>query len=126
MLKSIEIYRSPLPFRDIDSLSNAIDSNPFLFPCRFHVVYVNLDHSISIKSRVENLGFTVSSYVSQLDNGNSVCGTCENNYAVSVSLDSGNECVEYEGVWKCGMLSEVDFDQTVKDDEVLMSIWNLL
>ncbi|XP_024982169.1 GPI transamidase component PIG-S [Cynara cardunculus var. scolymus] len=124
LLKSIEIYRSPLPFRDIDSLSNAIDSNPFLFPCKFHAVFVNFEHSTPIKQNAEQLGFLVSSHMLQLADGNSFCGTCESKYTVSVSLDSGNGCVEYEDAdrgraWRCGALSEFKFDETVKNDEVL-------
>ncbi|XP_071716122.1 uncharacterized protein [Rutidosis leptorrhynchoides] len=116
LLKSVEIYRSPLPFSEIDSLSNSIDSNPFLYPCKFHVVFVNLDHSTS---NAENLGFLISRHMLQLTDSNSICGTCENNFTVSVSLDSGNHCVEYgnvgKGVWKCGALGQFDFDE---NDEV--------
>ncbi|MFS7954058.1 putative phosphatidylinositol-glycan biosynthesis class S protein [Helianthus anomalus] len=120
LLKSIEIYRSPLPFRDIDSLATAIDSNPLVFPCRFHLVFVNVDHSSSIKPKVDNLGFLVSSYMSEYAVSNSYCGTCDGNYTVSVSLDTGDSCVEYEDadkriLWKCGALSEFNFDQ---NDEV--------
>ncbi|KAK9049596.1 hypothetical protein SSX86_031435 [Deinandra increscens subsp. villosa] len=123
LLKSIEIYRSPLPFRDIDSLSNAIDSNPFLYPCRFHLVFVNLEHSTSIRSNAENLGFLISSYMLEYADRNSFCGTCDGNYTISVSLDSGDECVEYEDadkgiLWKCGALSGLNFDQTVENGEV--------
>ncbi|KAK1437375.1 hypothetical protein QVD17_03166 [Tagetes erecta] len=124
LLKSIEIYRSPLPFRDIDSLSNAIDSNPFVFPCHFHVVFVNLEHSTEIKPNVENLGFLISSYMSEYADRSSVCGTCDGNYTVSVSLDTGDECVEFEDddkrrLWKCGVLSEFKFEQNVESDDVL-------
>ncbi|KAI3809761.1 hypothetical protein L1987_19361 [Smallanthus sonchifolius] len=117
LLKSIEIYRSPLPFRDIDSLSNSIDSNPFVFPCKFHVVFVNFEHSTSVKPNAENLGFLVSIYMSEYADRNSFCGTCDGNYTVSVSLDAGDDCVE--GIaWKCGALSEFNFDQTVENDQV--------
>ncbi|KAF7153531.1 hypothetical protein RHSIM_Rhsim01G0254300 [Rhododendron simsii] len=34
LLKSIEIYRAPLPFRDIDLLSKSIESTPLAFPCQ--------------------------------------------------------------------------------------------
>ncbi|XVF81211.1 hypothetical protein PTKIN_Ptkin15bG0137900 [Pterospermum kingtungense] len=38
--KSVEIYRSPLPFREIDSLSTQLRSEHLLFPLHFHVLYV--------------------------------------------------------------------------------------
>ncbi|KAL7584806.1 hypothetical protein Lser_V15G41950 [Lactuca serriola] len=122
LLKSIEIYRSPLPFRDIDSLSNAIDSKPFLYPCKFHVVFVNLDHSTPVKSNAEKLGFLVTNHMLRFADRNSVCGTCENNYTVSVSLDSGNDCVEYgdvdqERAWRCGALSKLNHDETLKNED---------
>ena len=85
LLKSIEIYRSPLPFTEIDALSNDIASNRLSFPCKFHLVYVDLDHSRSeSKPNVENLGFMVSSYMSMFD-GNCLPGTCGDKYTVSVS-----------------------------------------
>ncbi|GKA12490.1 GPI transamidase component PIG-S [Tanacetum coccineum] len=88
LLKSIEIYRSPLPFTDIDVLSNVIEMNRLSFPCKFHVVYVDLDKNSKVKHNVENLGFMISSYMSMFD-GNCLPGTCGDNYTVSVSLDSG-------------------------------------
>ncbi|XP_076944150.1 uncharacterized protein LOC143614659 [Bidens hawaiensis] len=111
LLKSIEIYRSPLPFRDIDSLSNAIHSNPLVFPCKFHVVFVNNDHTSSTKPD-ENLGFLIGSYMSEYaGNSSSVCGTCDGDYAVSVSLDGGEA------------LREFTFDQTDEVvDEYLQSV----
>ncbi|GJU70522.1 GPI transamidase component PIG-S [Tanacetum coccineum] len=88
LLKSIEIYRSPLPFTDIDALSNVIEMNRLSFPCKFHVVYVDLDKNSKVKHNVGNLGFMISSYMSMFD-GNCLPGTCGDNYTVSVSLDSG-------------------------------------
>ncbi|KAL4558570.1 hypothetical protein LXL04_036771 [Taraxacum kok-saghyz] len=121
LLKSVEIYRSPLPFRDIDSLSNEIDSNPFLYPCKFHVVVVNLDHSTPVKSNAENLGFLVTNHMSRFADANS-CGTCENNYTVSVTLDSGNNCVQHQDAdsstaWRCGAITDFNYDQTLKNEE---------
>ncbi|KAI7744787.1 hypothetical protein M8C21_030273 [Ambrosia artemisiifolia] len=110
LLKSIEIYRSPLPFRDIDLLSHTIDSNPFVFPCKFHVVFVNLENSDAIKPRVENLGFLITSYMSRFTHNNNIpyCGTCDGNYSVSVSVDTGDDLA----------LRESGFDRMAENDEV--------
>ncbi|KAJ6710952.1 GPI TRANSAMIDASE COMPONENT PIG-S [Salix koriyanagi] len=43
LFKSVEIYRSPLPFHDIDILSNDVVSNPILFPCHFQAIFVPSD-----------------------------------------------------------------------------------
>ncbi|CBI18338.3 unnamed protein product, partial [Vitis vinifera] len=49
LLKSIEIYRSPLPFRDIDSLSDSVGSSPLLFPCHFQAIFVgDSNYTVSV------------------------------------------------------------------------------
>nr|XP_043636056.1 GPI transamidase component PIG-S isoform X2 [Erigeron canadensis] len=85
LLKSVEIYRSPLPFSDIDSLSNEIDKSPLLFPCKFNVLLVNFDH-ISLDAK--KLGFLVENHMSHFSSSSSsLCGTCGDNFTVSVSFD---------------------------------------
>ncbi|XP_071918408.1 uncharacterized protein [Coffea arabica] len=86
LLKSVEIYRSQLPFRDIDSLSAAIESNPILFPCHFHAVFVNFP-AASSSSSGNQLGFSIYSRMQKLFPKTPLCGTCSN-YSVSVTLDS--------------------------------------
>ncbi|XP_028100250.1 GPI transamidase component PIG-S isoform X2 [Camellia sinensis] len=120
LLKSIEIYRAPLPFRDIDSLSNSIESTPLVFPCRFHAVFVGFDHKSSLESSVDKLGFSILGHMTKFTGDDSVCGTCGNNYTVSATLDSGTtECVhskslELSCLWRCGAMSDFNFDD---DDE---------
>ncbi|CAI0561097.1 unnamed protein product [Linum tenue] len=41
--KTVEIYRSPLPFGDMDALSKQIESSPLQFPCHFQSVFLNFD-----------------------------------------------------------------------------------
>ncbi|KAL3531098.1 hypothetical protein ACH5RR_010420 [Cinchona calisaya] len=88
LLKSVEIYRSPLPFTDIDSLSAAVESSPILFPCHFHAVFVNFPATSSSSSGNE-LGFSIHSRMRKLfpENETPVCGSCNNNFSVSVTLD---------------------------------------
>ncbi|KAA8550613.1 hypothetical protein F0562_002297 [Nyssa sinensis] len=123
LLKSIEIYRSPLPFRDIDSLSTATESSPLLFPCGFQAVFVGFDHRTSSKFNADELGFSILGHMRKLTESNLVCGTCGNNYTVSVALDSNTGCVRNQKVksacsWQCGALTDFNLDDNLKDDEV--------
>ncbi|KAL7246967.1 hypothetical protein ACSBR2_001973 [Camellia fascicularis] len=123
LLKSIEIYRAPLPFRDIDSLSNAIESTPLVFPCRFHAVFVGFDHKSSLESSADKLGFSILGHMTKFTGDDSVCGTCGNNYTVSATLDSATtECVhskslELSCLWRCGAMSDFNFDDDDDDDD---------
>ncbi|KAM7521827.1 hypothetical protein LguiA_011729 [Lonicera macranthoides] len=122
LLKSIEIYRSPLPFRDIDALSSSIDSNPLLFPCQFQAVFLDFDHTTSGELDVDKLGFSILGHMQKFTGNDPVCGTCGNNYSVSVTLDSGNHCLHNQvasiaSSWPCGAMKELKFEGSLKNDE---------
>lgn len=118
-LKSIEIYRSPIPFTEMDTLSNSIDSNPLVFPCKFHVVFVDFNFR---EVSADTLGFSVLENMRKLSSSENVCGSCGNNYEVSVTMESGGDCkesgnAESSGLWKCGRVKEGNLDEMLKDDE---------
>lgn len=109
--KSVEIYRAPLPFRDIDSLSSQIESTPLQFPCSFRVIFVGFD---SMGVSAERLKSSILDEMTELSSKSSVCGSCGNNYAVSVVIESGSDCLwtdtdESSCSWRCGALSASDF-----------------
>lgn len=122
LLKSIEIYRSQLPFHDTDSLSHEIDSTPLLFPCKFHAVFVNFDHTASTKSNADKLGFSLVNHMRKFTSSNPVCGTCSDNYTMSVTLDSITaDCVDSQigdatRFWRCGAMREFKFDDDMNND----------
>lgn len=118
-LKSIEIYRSPIPFAEMDTLSNSIEANPLVFPCRFHVVLVDFDFR---EVSADTLGFSVLENMRKLSSSENVCGSCGNNYSVSVTMESGGDCKESGNAgssrfWKCERVKEGNLDETLKDDE---------
>ncbi|KAK9281628.1 hypothetical protein L1049_004531 [Liquidambar formosana] len=127
LMKSIEIYRSPLPFRDIDSLSNSIESNPLLFPCHFQAVFIGFNQKTSTEFSADKLGFSISDQMRALTTENPPCGSCSGNYTVSVTLDSGNDCVRNQNggtgcSWRCGAIEAVDFGESLEGvDENLES-----
>lgn len=111
--KSVEIYRAPLPFRDIDALSSQIESTPLQFPCSFRVVFVGFD-SIASRVSAEQLKSSILDEMTKLSSKSSLCGTCSNNYAVSVVIESGSDCSQTRTdgsscSWRCGALSASDF-----------------
>ncbi|PIN03709.1 GPI transamidase complex, GPI17/PIG-S component [Handroanthus impetiginosus] len=116
LLKSVEIYRSPLPFREIDDLSAAVGSNKLFFPCTFQAVFVDFagdsftanDLSISIKSHMQRL----------TGKDSTSCGACSYNSTISVSLETGSGCFHSDNdlKWKCGALNELN---KYEDDEFL-------
>lgn len=82
LLKSIEIYRAPLPFDEIDSFSSKIESNRLLFPCGFRAIFVGFNFRVSNYE----VGEVIRSKMSELSLGGSRCG-CSNDYSVSAVLD---------------------------------------
>ncbi|CAI9107415.1 OLC1v1006764C1 [Oldenlandia corymbosa var. corymbosa] len=85
LLKSVEIYRSPLPFKDIDSLSSAIESSTILFPCHFQALFVNIPATLSSSSN-QQLEYSIYSRMQKLFPTTPPCGTCSN-FSVSVTLE---------------------------------------
>ncbi|ESQ49314.1 hypothetical protein EUTSA_v10020331mg [Eutrema salsugineum] len=77
--KTVEIYRSPLPFHDIDSLSNQIESTPLRFPCSFHAVFVGFQSTDPDKLRSE-----IQDGIKQLTQPSSQCGSCDFSLSVTV------------------------------------------
>ncbi|CAK9309811.1 unnamed protein product [Citrullus colocynthis] len=115
--KSVEIYRSPLPFRDIDALSSHIESSPLQFPCTFRVIFVGFD---SMASRAEQLKSSILDEMIKLSSKSSLCGSCSNNYAVSVVIESGSDCSQTRSdasscSWRCGALSASDFAASLEN-----------
>ncbi|XP_058206730.1 uncharacterized protein LOC131320148 [Rhododendron vialii] len=132
LLKSIEIYRAPLPFRDIDSLSRSIESAPLAFPCRFHAVFVGFDRGkTSDEWTVDELGNSILGQVNKFTGDGRVCGSCgRNNYSVLVTVDSNTDCVSSRSLgfglesacsWRCGATSDLKLDDDEVVDEYLES-----
>ncbi|PPD77669.1 hypothetical protein GOBAR_DD25406 [Gossypium barbadense] len=65
--KSVEIYRSPLPFREIDSLSTQLRSDTLLFPLHFHALFVGFD------SDPDRLRWSILSEITKLTSQNPKC-----------------------------------------------------
>ncbi|PIA39291.1 hypothetical protein AQUCO_02600028v1 [Aquilegia coerulea] len=130
LLKSVEIYRSPLPFKEIDTLTKSFESNTLNIPCRFQVVYLGFSHKESEdhQSYVEKLGFMISDQMRKLSGNDTVCGGCGSNYTVSVTMESGADCVRNSNsgtdcLWQCGVVDSTklkDVDEVL--DELLESV----
>ncbi|GLT53475.1 hypothetical protein SLA2020_267430 [Shorea laevis] len=104
--KSVEIYRAPLPFREIDALSAQIDSKPLLFPCHFQAIFVGFDSKPSITP--DALESSILYQIAKLTSKIPQCGTCTN-HTVSVVVDSSSGCVQsrnsgYSAMWQCGAM----------------------
>ncbi|CAN8269564.1 unnamed protein product [Cochlearia groenlandica] len=82
--KTVEIYRSPLPFHDIESLSDRIKSTPLSFPCDFHAVFVGFRSTDPNSLRSE-----IQDGINHLTNGNSQCGSCS--FSLSVTVQNPDE-----------------------------------
>ncbi|CAI9774427.1 unnamed protein product [Fraxinus pennsylvanica] len=127
LLKSIAIYRSPLPFREIDDLSTAIESSPILFPCHFRAVFVDFDPN---SYTADQLSISVQAHMAKLAAKNSpTCVTCASNFTVYVTLDSNSNCISnWNNVdWNCGALNEFRFADKRDDgllDEYLESVFD--
>ncbi|KAJ4968184.1 hypothetical protein NE237_014885 [Protea cynaroides] len=124
LLKSVEIYRAPLPFRAIDSLLNGIESNLVVLPCRFQVVFVGSDDEEFSESRAEKLELLILERMRKLTGSSPVCGSCGNNYTVSVTMESGKDCIRNRNAGngclrRCGEIDISAFGGDLKDDEAV-------
>lgn len=112
-LKSVEIYRSPLPFREIGDLSAAVESNPLQFPCRFRAVFIGIGGS---SFTANELSVKIEHQMRKIAAKDSAsCGACIYNSSVSVVVENGADCLRSDNDfnWKCGALSELNkYDQS--------------
>ncbi|KAK1282650.1 hypothetical protein QJS10_CPB22g00685 [Acorus calamus] len=104
LLKSTEIYRSPLPHWSIESLSRSLKSNPPFLPCRFHAVFFSSGH------RPDELAASIAAAMKKRRSAAveaAVCGKCGAEFNVTVttmaatdddgeigSLDGDDEAVD--------------------------------
>ncbi|EPS64887.1 hypothetical protein M569_09890, partial [Genlisea aurea] len=104
LLKSVEIYRSPLPFGEIDELSAAVELSPLHFPCNFRAVFIGFG---GFTSNPEELSAVIQSELTASDSTS--CGACDYSSTVSVTLVSGSGCSHsaYIPNWKCESLNEL-------------------
>ncbi|KAJ4893078.1 GPI transamidase component PIG-S-related [Raphanus sativus] len=110
--KSVEIYRSQLPFHDIDSLSDQVKSTPLRFPCTFHAVFVGFRSSDPDRLRSE-----IQDGIDKLTRGSSQCGSC--NVSLSVTVQSPDEhCSESLPASTCSYRCGVIKRDVLEDDTV--------
>ncbi|XP_057756199.1 uncharacterized protein LOC130975416 [Arachis stenosperma] len=119
--KSVEIYRSPLPFRGIEAFSSQLDSEPLHFRCQFQAMFLGFNFTAS-----NDVAEAIINKMSLLNPNSSQCGNC-GAYEVSVVIDSGSSCMRTENSkaqcpFKCGeevalfggKLSDEDVDELLR------------
>ncbi|KAE8685319.1 cysteine-rich receptor-like protein kinase 10-like [Hibiscus syriacus] len=120
--KSVEIYRSPLPFSEIDSLSTQLRSDNLLLPLHFHALFVGFDSDPDSVRRP---------ILSEIAKPTSQNPKCSNNYTLSVTVDLGSRCLRsptsspHSSSYRCGSITASDFVQNddVAVDERLASVF---
>ncbi|KAL9827920.1 putative phosphatidylinositol-glycan biosynthesis class S protein [Arabidopsis thaliana] len=124
--KSVEIYRSPLPFHDIDSLSDQLESTPLRFPCNFHAVFVGFR-----STDPDNLRSQIQDGINQLTHQSSQCGSCDFSLSVTVQNreDQCSDTLAHSSTtcsYRCGVIKRngfgVGLDDTV--DESLNDVFS--
>ncbi|CAN0915350.1 GPI transamidase component PIG-S, partial [Linum grandiflorum] len=127
----VEIYRSPLPFHDMDTLSKEIESSPVQFPCHFRAVFLNFASRSSSNSLDPfHLRSTILAGMTKLTSQTQPrqCGSCSENFTLSVTVDSGDSTCrrsdEHGSVcsYKCGRIGALKFDHDEGVDEALRSV----
>ncbi|KDP26366.1 hypothetical protein JCGZ_17524 [Jatropha curcas] len=125
--KSVEIYRSPLPFDDMEKLSKEIESNPLQFPCHFQAIFINSNSNVN----PQYLHSSILSQMTKLRPQTFQCGTCSSNFSLSVTVESSTDrdCkqslhVNPSCLYKCGVIPVINFDFGDDDgvDEALKSV----
>ncbi|OMO86872.1 Phosphatidylinositol-glycan biosynthesis class S protein [Corchorus capsularis] len=111
---SVEIYRSPLPFREIDSLSTHLRSDTLRFPLHFHALF------IGFHSDPDRLRLSLLPQITKLTSQNPKCSY---NFTLSVIVDSASACLRSpntsppSSLYQCGSITPALFDP--KDDEAV-------
>ncbi|OMO95846.1 Phosphatidylinositol-glycan biosynthesis class S protein [Corchorus olitorius] len=112
--KSVEIYRSPLPFREIDSLSTQLRSDTLHFPLHFHAFFIGFD------SDPDRLRLSLLPEITKLTSQNPKCSY---NFTLSVIVHSGSTCLPSpyssppSSFYQCGSITPALFHQ--KHDEAV-------
>lgn len=115
--ESIEIYRAPLPFEDIASLSERMHSNPLQFPCKFRAIFIGFDSKPP--EELSHVGDSIFNGITRLTSKAPQCGSCSSYFSVLVAFDTDsggfqsriNPTSDY-----CGEIRSVDLD--ADDDTV--------
>ncbi|KAJ4828837.1 hypothetical protein Tsubulata_010490 [Turnera subulata] len=125
--KSVEIYRSPLPFEDIDSVANDVESIPLMFPCHFQVIFINYSPKVSGALNPEHLKQSISAQITKLTSQTPQCGSCSHKFTLSVTVDSdGSGCSQSDAnatphLYNCGGIhvGDLNFGDDEGVDEAL-------
>ncbi|CAD5195760.1 unnamed protein product [Musa acuminata subsp. malaccensis] len=118
-LKSTEIHRSPLPFESIDALSRRLQFDPPSLPCHFRAVFLRSGADRTLAARLQS---AIAADMGRRAGNRLSCGGCGRGFAVSVTVDSGEECVSDDGgvagscLWTCGAVS---LDGSGEDDSAV-------
>lgn len=117
--KSVEIYRFSLPFTEISEL----ESNPSLsFPCRFQAIFFNFNSNFN----PNRLQLSILNHITKLTSNHSQCGSCTNNPALSVTVNSSSHCVQTnftDNLYRRGTITVLISIRMMK---MLMSFWSRL
>ncbi|CAK7349377.1 unnamed protein product [Dovyalis caffra] len=125
LFKSVEIYRSPLPFGDIDNVSSDIISNPLLFPCHLQAIFLHSNPKSSINLNLEELELSIRSKITKFTSeAPPQCGACTDNFTLSLTLDDRDCSQSPSSFYKCGTIRAVDLDFSDDEsvDEALKSV----
>ncbi|OAY84457.1 GPI transamidase component PIG-S [Ananas comosus] len=116
LLKSTEIYRSPLPYASLSSLPR---SDPPSVPCRFHALFLRpADPDLA-----DRLALSISDELRRRRrrSADHPFGCCGGDFAVSVTVDSRGSCVGSGAapacLWSCGAVDPAEF--AGRDDEAV-------
>ncbi|RRT69460.1 hypothetical protein B296_00005995 [Ensete ventricosum] len=118
-LKSTEIHRSPLPFESIDALSRRLQFDPPSLPCHFQAVFLRSGPDSALAARLQS---AIAADMGRRAGDRPSCGNCGRGFTVSVTVDSGEECVSDDGgvagscLWTCGAVS---LDGSGEDDSAV-------
>ncbi|XP_050206549.1 uncharacterized protein LOC126656106 [Mercurialis annua] len=114
--KSVEIYRSSLPFDDMEKLSNEIQSNPL--PLHFQAVFIA---SPNPNLNRHTLHSSLSSQITKLTSQQQQQTNNDANFTLSVSICNADD---HNLSSLCGALAAVDlkFGDDESVDEVLQSV----
>ncbi|BBN15437.1 GPI-anchor transamidase subunit S [Marchantia polymorpha subsp. ruderalis] len=129
-LNSTQVYRAPLPFKDVDALGSWASENTLLLPCRLNVIFASKDEFLT-KPELDSVASQLILHVQSLMGGNSSDHeTCQNGFNIQVKYDTENVCLTSgqtldSPTWPCGLVKYGFFNSAQLSDDILDNVlWN--
>ncbi|KAL3681721.1 hypothetical protein R1sor_024677 [Riccia sorocarpa] len=130
-LKSTQVYRAALPFKEIDDFQTWASGNSLKLPCRLNIIIASSDELLT-KPQFASVASLLAPHLQSLRPRDSPDEdeSCQNGFDIQVTYDSKKVCLRSkEGLdslyWPCGLLDYGFLRAAHLSDDILDNLfWN--